>query len=98
MSKTTHRIIIAIASLVWAGLLLNLVLPFPPPWEKVLRYFAIGLFVIHALELAMFRALLGESGNSKAVDSLLIIIAGAFHASWLAKMRAAKSASQSQTQ
>lgn len=45
----------------------------------------------------MFRTLLGESGNSKAVDSLLIVIAGAFHASWLAKKRAAKSAGQSQS-
>lgn len=92
MSKTSNAIIIAIASIVWAGLLLNLVLPFPDPWDKVLRYFAIGLFIIHALELMMFRALLGASGNAKAIDGLLIIIAGAFHASWLAKVRTMKRA------
>lgn len=92
MSKPLHRVILLLASIVWAGLLLNLVLPFPPPWDKVLLYFAIGLFIIHALQLAMFRALLGASGNSKALDRLWIIVAGPFHASWLAKVRADKTA------
>lgn len=89
MSKTSNAIILAVAAIVWAGLLLNLVLPFPPPWDKVLRYFAIGLFVVHALELMMFRSLLGASGNSKAIDGILILMGGAFHASWLAKVKAA---------
>ncbi|MEM1019851.1 MAG: DUF1145 domain-containing protein [Pseudomonadota bacterium] len=87
MSKGTHRSVLGIALFIWIGILLNLAAPFPAPWDKVLLWFGAGVFILHALELAAFRKLLGESGNHKAVDALLIIVAGAFHATWLAKHR-----------
>ncbi|MEM9877932.1 MAG: DUF1145 domain-containing protein [Pseudomonadota bacterium] len=90
MSKAASDIVLIIASIIWVGLLYNLAQPFPPPWDKILNYFALGVFIIHALELAMFRKLLGASGNAKLLDSMLILISGAFFASYLAKVRADK--------
>ncbi|MEO0411879.1 MAG: DUF1145 domain-containing protein [Pseudomonadota bacterium] len=91
MSKSPLTIITAIAGLVWLGVLINIALPFPAPWDKVLRWFGLGLLIIHSLELLMFRSLLGASGNPKWLDSLLIIVSGAFHASYLARQRAQRS-------
>lgn len=91
MRKSSLTVITAIAMLVWLGVLLNLVLPFPAPWNKVLAWFGLGLFIVHGSELLMFRSLLGASGNAKWLDGLLIIISGAFHASYLARERAHKS-------
>lgn len=88
MLSTLHRTIIALAAIVWIGLLINLVAPFPAPWNKVLFYFLIGMAILRALELVMYRALLGVSDNTKAVDAVLIVLIGSFHASWLAKQRA----------
>jgi len=90
MSKTASDVVLVIAAVIWAGLLYNLIQPFPVPWDKVLTYFAVGVFVLHALELVMFRSLLGVGGNAKVSDALCILISGAFFASYLAKVRASK--------
>lgn len=91
MKKPALRVVTVIASIIWLGILLNLVVGFPPPWDKVLLWFGLGLLIVHGLELAMFHKLLGASGNPKWLDSLLIIITGAFHASYLARERAERS-------
>ena len=63
----------------WAVIVVNLVRPFPEPYEGIFHGVGILLLVAHVLEFAMFNAVIREKSTNLAADAVQVLLFGMFH-------------------
>lgn len=69
----------------WLACAVNVVAPFPSPWNTVLLWTAIGLLGAHAVECIVFSSRVAKAGGSKLGHYIQLLLFGVLHAQTLPK-------------
>jgi len=63
----------------WAVILVNLIRPYPEPYQEIFQGAGVLLLAAHVLEFAMFNGLIREKSNNLAADAVQVMLFGIFH-------------------
>lgn len=69
--------------LLWIACAVNLVLPFPAPWQAILLWTGGILLVTHAIECAVFASRITRAGGNRAMHFIQVLLFGVIHAQTL---------------
>jgi len=74
-----------IVGVTWLACLINLIIPFPAPFDLYIQWLLMATVVAHIIECLIFSSRVQRAGGNKALNYFLVFIFGYAHAMHLPK-------------
>lgn len=81
MNQVQKLVLVAI----WIACAVNLVTPFPAPWQTILWWLGGGLLGGHIIECIVFSGRIRKAGGNTVVHYIQVLLFGVIHAQTLPK-------------